>query len=106
MQTIQAMTTAEKFVQPILEMNELNRLRVECAKLRAENDQLRAELEEAKAERDKTEAWWSKLFFDECDEKGEAMQEVERLSWAVDDLEARNRRLMSDMMRLRMMGWC
>lgn len=105
MQTIQAMTTAEKFVQPILEMNELNRLRVECAKLHAENDQLRAELEEAKAERDKTEAWWSKLFFDECDEKGDAMQEVERLSWAVDDLEARNKRLMADMMRLRMMGW-
>lgn len=105
MQTIQWTTTAEKYVQPILDMNELSRLRVECNKLRTENARLRAELEEAKAERDKTEAWWSKLFFDECDEKGDAMQEVERLNWAVDDLEARNRRLMSDMMRLRMMGW-
>lgn len=105
MQTISATTTAEKFVQPFLDMNELSRLRVECNKLRTENARLRAELEETKADRDKAVAWWKKLFFEECDEKGDAMQEVERLSWAVDDLEARNRRLMSDMMRLRMMGW-
>ena len=105
MQTLRWTTTAEKYVQPILGMNELSRLRVECAKLHAENDQLRAELEETKADRDKAVAWWKKLFFEECDEKGDAMQEVKRLSWAVDDLEARNRRLMADMMRLHMMGW-